>query len=701
MNLNKKLFLALALFSLLVNGQMNVEQDSISAEKLEEVLVTATRTERQLSSLPLPAQIISKEQIKATNSLRLSDVINEQTGLITVSDFGGGEGLQLQGMDSQYTLVMIDGVPLIGRSAGTLDLERITVANIKQIEVVKGASSCLYGNEALGGVLNIITETPEDDFSGNANYRFGSFNTHDTSVNLNYKDKEISISGFVNRYASDGYDLTDFSEINTVEPFENYTLNGKIGYRFDEKTELLLSSRLFIQDQESAAISNGVYLQGEGNLTEWNTHLKLEHKFSKKWRVYGEFYATQYETKEELNNPDGSLFSGAYFDQLMIRPEMRAFYTLNKNNSFVVGAGLTHETLDRTYFSEEPEFNSPYVYLQYDANPTENLNVILGARYDSHNEYKSQFSPKIAARYKLTDKISVKASTGYGYKAPDFRQLYFNFTNPTVGYTVLGYNLVSTVLPEMQAQGLISNIVVPLSEYGEELKPESSISYNIGVDYKVNNDLSFSANLFRNDIKNLIDTRVVANKSQPVGQNVFSYYNANKVYTQGVEFNANWNPLKQLKISGGYQLLYAKDKEVEEAFENGEVFAVLSGQPAQLKKSHYFGLPNRSRHMANIKFFYKNFKWKFNANLRGTYRSKYGLVDTNSSQGYIDTYDEFVDPYSIWDVALNKTLFKNAELGVGIDNMFDFQDPPTSETDFISISNISGRIIYGKLNINF
>lgn len=701
MNLNKKLFLALGAFSLLLNGQTNKKQDSISAEKLEEVLVTATRTKRQLSSLPLPAQIISKEQIKASNSLRLSDVINEQTGLITVSDFGGGEGLQLQGMDSQYTLVMIDGVPLIGRSAGTLDLERVTVANIKQIEVIKGASSCLYGNEALGGVLNIITETPEENFNGNANYRFGSFNSHDTSVNLSFKDKKISLSGFVNRYASDGYNLTDFSELNTVEPFENYTLNGKVGYHFNQKTELLLSSRLFIQDQENAAISNGVYLEGEGKLTEWNTHLKLQHKFSEKWKIYGEFYATQYETKEELANPDGTLFSGAYFDQMMIRPEVRTAYTLNKNNDFIAGVGLTHETLDRTYFSAKPEFNSPYAYLQYDSNLTEKLNVILGARYDSHNEYKSQFSPKIAARFELTDKIAVKASAGYGYKAPDFRQLYFNFANPTVGYTVLGYNLVTTVLPDLEAQGLILSTEEPISNFANELEPESSISYNFGVDYKLNNDLSFAVNLFRNDIKNLIDTKVIAQKTN--GQNVFSYYNANKVYTQGVEFNANWRPLKQLKISGGYQLLYAKDKEVEEAFENGEVFARLApGQPiVQLKKSHYFGLPNRSRHMANIKFFYKNFKWKFNANLRGTYRSKYGLVDTNNSQGYIDVYDEFVDPYSIWDVALNKTIFNNAELGVGVDNMFDFQDPPESTDDFIAISNISGRIIYGKLNINF
>ena len=120
------------------------KQDSTKIESLEEVIITATRTVRQLSSLPLPAQLISKKEIQSVNSSRLSDILNEQTGLITVPDFGGGEGIQLQGLDSQYTLILVDGVPLIGRSAGTLDISRVSVGNIKQIEIVKGASSSLY-----------------------------------------------------------------------------------------------------------------------------------------------------------------------------------------------------------------------------------------------------------------------------------------------------------------------------------------------------------------------------------------------------------------------------------------------------------------------------------------------------------------------------------------------------------------------------
>lgn len=694
MSLNKNNFLIyfLLFFTYLSFSQQNeaVKVDSTKTETLEEVLVTATRTIRQLSSLPLPAQIISKKDIKRSNSVRLNDILNEQTGLITIPDFGGGEGIQLQGLDSQYTLVLVDGVPLVGRSAGTLDISRVTVGNIKQIEIVKGASSSLYGSDALGGVINIITETPKNGFKGNVNYRLGAFNTSDIGTTINYKKEKLGTSFFLNRYSSDGYDLNDNDDLNTVEPFSNYTLNTKVTYAFTETTDLFVSGKYYTQNQDYIASSN---LQGESDINEWNAHAKLSHKYSDKWSSYFEFYATKYKAKEYLDNEDGSRYSDGYYNQLLIRPELRATYTPKEKNTFIGGVGFNNETLDRTDFTAQPIFNSPYAYLQYDGNFTERLNVILGARFDSHNKYKSQFSPKAAARYKINDELAVKGSIGYGYKAPDFRQLYFDFTNATVGYTVLGYNAVTTTIPELEAQGEIANIVVPISEFEDQLNPENSISINVGTDYNPSSQLKLSLNIFRNTIDDLIDTRVIANKTN--GQNIFSYYNVNKVYTQGLEFNTTWKPNNQLKISGGYQLLYAKDKEAEDAFKNGDVYAREnpSSPSFQLQKEDYFGLYNRSRHMANLKLFYAFPNLKLDANLRGTYRSKYGLFDTNGNN-YLDTYDDFVEGYTVIDFAVNKTFFENYQLGFGIDNLFNF-------TDTQNISNIAGRIIYGKLNIQF
>ena len=263
MNLNNKYF---AIFFLLFFTSISFSQqtkevasDSTKIESLDEVIITATRTLRQLSSLPLPAIIISKSDLNNSNSVRLNDILNEQTGLISVPDFGGGEGIQLQGLDSQYTLILVDGVPLVGRSAGTLDISRITIGNIKQIEVVKGASSSLYGSEALGGVINIITETPKSGFNGNANYRIGSFNTNDLSKTLNYKKKKLGITTFFNRYSSDGYDLNKDDDLQTVDPFSNYTLNAKVIYDFSDKTTLFVSGKYYTQNQDYIACHVGQY----------------------------------------------------------------------------------------------------------------------------------------------------------------------------------------------------------------------------------------------------------------------------------------------------------------------------------------------------------------------------------------------------------------------------------------------------------
>ena len=443
-------------------------QPEIITQKLDEVIVSATRTVRQLSSLPLPAQIIKKSEIVNINAMRLSELLNEQTGLVTVPDFGGGEGIQLQGLDSHYTLVLVDGVPLIGRSAGTLDLNRISLGNVKSIEIVKGASSSLYGSEALGGVINIITENPKTGFGGFLNHRSGTFNTNDTGLNLDYKKNNFGITAFVNRYETDGYDLNSDDPLNTVDSYENYTITTKLNYKPNEDTELIASGRFFTQDQNTIALEE---FTGESSINEWNTRLFGQHQFNTRISSTLELYGSGYRASEFLEDPEGNPVTTSEFDQLLLRPELRTSYTPNDQTEITGGLGMNHESLDRSDFSSKPIFNSPYIFLQYDRTFSDKFNLIVGARFDSHNEYKSQFSPKVAMRYDLGKNLAVKGSVGYGFKAPDFRQLYFNFSNGVIGYTILGYNAVSTVLPELEEQGQIANILVPLSEFDGQLSP--------------------------------------------------------------------------------------------------------------------------------------------------------------------------------------------------------------------------------------
>lgn len=693
-------FLAVLLgLFLVLNGfsqePKSIVRDTVVTQELEEVIVTATRTLRQLSSLPLPAQLIAKKELRETSRTRLNTILNEQTGLITVQSFIGGEGVQMQGLDSEYTLVLIDGVPLIGRSAGTLDLSRLSVGNIKQIEIVKGASSSLYGSEALGGVINIITDrSNKNGVHGNLMHRYGTFNENETNFNIDFKKEKVTLGAFINRSSSDGYDLNNASNINTLDPYFNYTLNTKLSYDITENTNLFASARYFLQDSDYIPTTTEA---GESKTREWNTHVKANHNYNEKWSSYFEFYASRYFAEDYLNNiEDNTLFSESFYKEVLIRPEIRATYKMNEKSSFIGGLGLDYETLNRTDFSTTPKFTSPFVYLQYDTNPNEDINIILGARFDSHSEYNSQFSPKAAFRYRITDKLAVKGSIGYGFKAPDFRQLYFDLQG-IAGYTVLGYNVANTRIQELINIGEISqdDIEQDLSIFNDKLNPENSISYNFGITYNPITALKFEINFFRNDIKDLIETIRITNQQA----NIFSYINISKAYTQGLEFNSSWRISKSFKIAGGYQFLLAKDKDAIEDFKEG-VFASTSQGAIELNEDDYFGLFNRSKHMANFKIFYTNTSHQFNTNLRVNYRSKYGVLDTNGNT-YLDKYDDFVDAYSLWNWAINKTFKEKYELGIGVDNIFDFTDEPTSNNDFTFINNIPGRIIYAKLNIQF
>lgn len=665
------------------------QEDSLSTanrvHEIDEVVVSATRQEQKIKDLPIQVQVISKKEIDQINTVRLSELLNEQTGLVTVPDFGG-EGIQMQGFDSEYTLIMVDGVPLVGRTTGTLDLNRIAIGNVERVEMMKGASSSLYGNEALGGIINIITRKAKNGISTQLNYKVASFDTHDISSLFNYKKNKFSVHTFVNANTSNGYDLNEETAEKTVDAFRNYTFNTKMMYDFSDKNKLTLSGRYYIQNQDI----NIDAIKGDSRIREWNVLGKYNHQFNKKWNAYTEVYVTEHHAFDNFKNSEAS---GSNFKHRMLRPELRVFYKMKPKHHWVGGVGLTYEKLEKNLLAENPSFSSPYIYVQYDGYLTSKTNFIVGARYDFHNKYESQLSPKLALKHQWNDKISLRGSVGYGFKTPDFRTLYYDFTNSAVGYTVLGYNVIPKKIPQMQTNGLIKEIYIPISYFeNNSLKPESSVAYNLGFDFKWSHRWEASVNFFRNDVKDLINVRAIAKKTNDYF--VYSYENVSKVYTQGLELNTKLKINDEITIKGGYQLLYAYNKAAEKKFENGKIYAKDENAISfKLKKKDYYGLYNRSRHMANLKLFYHQKKWGLDANYRITYRSKYGNVDTNSN-GYLDKYDKFVKGYFISDLAINKTLFKNYKIGLGIDNIFDFTNPQ-------NISNIAGRILYGTIKINF
>jgi len=125
--------LLVLLISNVAFGQMSI--DSATAKTMDEVVVTATRTPRLMGNIAIPVTVINSKTLYQAGSLRLNDILGEQTGINIVEGFG--KGVQVQGLSSEYTLILVDGEPLIGRTGGVLDLSRISVRNIRKIEIVK------------------------------------------------------------------------------------------------------------------------------------------------------------------------------------------------------------------------------------------------------------------------------------------------------------------------------------------------------------------------------------------------------------------------------------------------------------------------------------------------------------------------------------------------------------------------------------
>ncbi|EAR13714.1 outer membrane receptor for transport of vitamin B, putative [Polaribacter irgensii 23-P] len=625
-----------------------VIKDTLTLHTLDEIVVTATRTMRQLSTVPMPVILISKKQIQNTGTTRLKEILLEQTGINFATDQSGFTGVQMQGLSSEYVMVMIDGVPVIGRSSGNLDLNRITVNNIKQIEVVKGPTSSLYGSEALGGVINIITEHLEKDTSkGDIRYftRVGSRNELDLNTNFLFRKDKLSLVAGINLNSSGGFDLSPETVVKTTEAYQNYTGNLKVSYDFSKKLTLVASQRYFYEEQAERNFQR-----------DWNSNIELRHKMNNIWDFEYTFYTTKFKTESQFNS------EVAVFNQTLTRPEIRA--TANfKNSTVISGIGINFDALGRTFFGKKETFNSKYIFSQFDFHPIERMNVVVGARFDSHNKYKSAFSPKIASTYKINDWIQAKASVGYGFKAPDFRQLFFNFNNAAGGYVVLGtqtlHNLYGSA-PNVQATS-------------KDLKPENAIGYNFGLEIKPIANLKIHTNIFRNDIKDLINTVALPGGVADLGPTtaVFYYENRDQVFTQGIEFDINYKFSENVRFTGGYQYLEAKDKEDIRKIEAGTIFLRRTpNSPSEiLKKEAYFGLSNRSKHTANAKLFYTNLKHNFSANIRAIYRSKYALFDTNNSQNIIDRYDDFVAGNTQVNVSIQKTFFGIMNLQFGIDNI--------------------------------
>ena len=696
-----RIFTVLFFFATPSLGQP-VPSDSARTVQMNPMVVTATRSEKTLEDVSVPINIVTADVIEREGALRLGDVLANQTGLALFDDHGSG--LQIQGFASDYTLILLNGEPIIGRTAGTLDVNRITVRGLSRLEIVRGPSSSLYGSEALAGVVNMIIAPPLEGIKGSASFRLGSYQTSDMTFEMEGGLKNAGVRLVVNRYGSNGYDLTPETYGPTTPSFADWTgdLRGRIA--LSDRILFRLGARGTVENQESvfASLNTEDRYNDEGRRLEWSLHPEFEIRLSDRFRLNTTFYGTSYQTQTYHRHQEkGFTNYEDRFDQTYTKAEVQLDMLWGGENVTNVGVGGVGERIGGSRYGAigpNPESTLTYFFAQHEWLASSLIHFNASLRFDNHSDYTARLTPKFSVLLRPVSRLRLRASIGSGFKAPAFRQLYLSFTNPAGGYSVFGSVPMNEGIRRLEAEGQIKQTLFDVSRL-ESLSAESSVAFNLGGFVEPFSWLALQANVFHNNVQDLIETQPVAQKTN--GSFVYGYFNLDRIYTRGIELEAGikpqLEPSKLLDITLGYQFLQARDRKIVAALKGGTLYGRRSsGQDYQLDLGDYTGMFGRSPHSASVRAAYIHTGLDLTLSVQGRWRSRYGYRDIDGNQ-LANRTDEFVPSYAVLGAAVTKTFSViqgfDAVVQIGLDNAFDHTYPTL-------VPSLPGRRGYVSLQLN-
>ena len=663
----------------------------IAQENLTEVVVTATRTPKLKADVPIPIITVNGKEVRDRGMMRLEEVLAEQTGLQLYTD-NLANGIQMQGLEAKYSLILIDGEPLIGRIDGILDLSRVNVANIERIEIIKGPSSSLYGSDALAGVINIITKTPPIGYSGGAAIRYGTHNTREINVDGGYKNKKFTSLLQLNKSGIDGYNRRIGDKEKVVPPIFGHNVMLKTKYQFAPNTDAQINLRYLdqIYDKDYALPFGKPEVLRAVHSHEIKRDISLlptiTHEFSKRNKSTLRLNKTWYRNNSTINiKENDSLYNTDYFDQDFAKAELQHDFELMTNFTLTGGLGYQIEGLKAVRYDGDKDFVSQYSYGQADWKPLKDMSILAGARFDRHNAYGSQFSPKLAVGYNFNKYINVTSSVARGFKAPDFRELYLNFIDPNYGYSVFGSKEAVFRYNQLHSQDVIGEVYINPADL-KELDAERALSYNIGLSSNPIKGLQVSVNGFYNKLDNNIETVLMARKKD--GKAIYSYSNQQKVNIKGMDADLGYKLNRWFFKVGGQYLKSENEEQVAKLKEGGHYFTKdpVTGEKREVSLNEYGGLLNRSKYTSNASISYTDLKTGISGTIRWMYRSKYGLADKDRN-GILNGNDEYAKGYSLLNASLSKTFLQQSlRAQVTANNLTDYHN-----TDNLALP---GRLLY-------
>lgn len=472
------------------------------------IVITAELFPVYESQLPFGVDVFDVDDISAFHIEGIEDILS-RSGDVFVRDYGGMGSLStaaIRGSKSNQSLVMIDGQPINDVQGGNPDLNYIHLGDIERVEVYSGAASAIYGANAAGGVVNVITRDNAESFGAkfDASYGTGNMQKYVLSGTAPVGPVNIFVSGEYNK--SDGFSSPSYGDGEELRPNTDYdgkTIAAKIAYRplgnhlvtfRGQYTtgDLGTPGSLLYEDITARQEDTGIFVNGgyRANLVNDIYWLDFTGYYNDTERHFSSSGAYPVDDTHK-----GKLYGSRIANFVQVLPW----------NRIGVGFEYGNGTVDSTALGEHDSMNYG-VFVQDDVT-WEGLNVAVGVRYDKNDNYDYQISPRVGASYEIIDGLSVRGAYGQGYRAPSLEELYW-----------------------------------PSSIYYQgnpDLTPEKVATYEGGINYFFREYLSkVGISYFRSEYDDLI-----INVTDP-NTYVTSPENLEKALISGIEFEADTKPLR-------------------------------------------------------------------------------------------------------------------------------------------------------------
>ena len=413
----------LALVPLLTVFSINAQQND-AAEPNDELVVYGTRLVQPEAEVGSSVSVITADDISAMGFSYALDAIASAPG-VTINQngsFGGSASVRIRGASSEQTLVIIDGVVANDPSSpgGGYNFARLDPSNIARIEILKGPQSTLWGTDAIGGVVNILTKRPTEVVQGNAFAEMGSFSTQRFGASIGGAASQFDYRFAAINHSSDGISKADEDNGNSEEdPYDGTTLSATAGFNFGDAR---LQANVLWTDAEAAFDSFAFGAQGnvaDGDelsaTEELSTNISLQLPLFD-GRLENTFLIGRSDIERENFNAGTPSFSSEG-DRTTFRYQGNV--TLNDSHRIAFGA----EKEDSESNGEDTSIDG--IFAIYEAQPTDALTLTFGLRRDDHERFGGETTSRIAAAYNPTDQVTLRASWGEGFKAPTLFQTTF------------------------------------------------------------------------------------------------------------------------------------------------------------------------------------------------------------------------------------------------------------------------------------